>query len=612
MRFSSFLFVLTGLASFTFGTNDIALKDVKYFDLSVSKTKENTESKDCDGLYDSKILELYNSAKNEEELFLLENYQTYYFNKLGSNMGNNTKGSCGFVATGMLLSFWDTYWDDNIISENFDATTELEDGYIDLYAESPGVIREPSRISDVEDNETYDQYIHDYADNYFHFKLIDLFDRHISHREPGDYGMGYQDYINLFNYYAYDYLGYTTEEVEIIYSDVDVRNKTIDLIKDGIPVKLSIGGHAVVAYDYDEKTDNIYCNFGWGPNTSHVTIEQMGYKDYKNLVAFNFKDDHHDHHSNNYTYINEYGENDTLCSCWACIPKEVIITSGNYLDETPTYKWDSLIHEKWHRNLSLHFTFNILDNNRHEVFKDSNVFDPTYTLSKSQWNTAISVPGNSYYIYIGFESPVDPYWDDFYCITEFIEPKDYADKAQIKPSDWNFEERYWFANEGENGNEYRETNIAIKNLNITSHRLRCGYIEEQYVNLSPRREGAGEAYLRLTWDKPVYSYMFGASYWSSSENLDGEAVVRVMDRNRVWQSVSSSDFNLKTLGLSTTRSNIKRFVGKHSEGIYGLEFYCTASATGDRNKGRICIDDIVLNTDPYDLDFISTSYSSIG
>lgn len=566
---------------------------------------------EADGLYDPEILALYNSTENEEELFLTENYQTYYFNKLGDNIGDNSKGSCGFVATGMLLSFWDTYWDDNIVPEEYDATTALNEGFIDLYANSPGVIQEPDCIADAS-TEVYDQYIHDYADKYFHFKLIDLFENEFGNREPGQYGMGYNDYVNLFNYYVYDFLDYSSSDVEIIASTTDVRNKTIELVKEGIPVKLGIGNHAVVAYDYDENTDNIYCNFGWGPNSTHVTIEQMGYSQYTNLVAFNFKDDHHDHHSNNYTYVNEYGENDTLCSCWACIPKEVILTSGNYLDLLPTYKWVSLIHEKWHRNLSLHFTFSILDNNRHEVFKDSNVYDHEYTLTENQWDMALSVPGKIYYVYIGFESPVDPYWDDYYCLTQFAEPKDYANKVQIKPADWVFEERYWFANEGDNGNEYKEKSLKVKGLNITSQRLRCGYIEEQYINLSPRREGAGEAYLRLTWDKPVYSYMFGASYWSGSENLDGIAVARVMFKDGSWQDLEDPDFNLRAIGLSTTRSNIKRFVGKHSQGIYGLEFYATSSATGDRNKGRICLDDIVLNTDPYDLDFISTNYSSIG
>ena len=139
------------------------------------------EQIEADGLYDPEILALYNSTENEEELFLTENYQTYYFNKLGDNIGDNSKGSCGFVATGMLLSFWDTYWDDNIVPEEYDATTALNEGFIDLYANSPGVIQEPDCIADAS-TEVYDQYIHDYADKYFHFKLIDLFENEFGNR----------------------------------------------------------------------------------------------------------------------------------------------------------------------------------------------------------------------------------------------------------------------------------------------------------------------------------------------------------------------------------------------------------------------------------------------
>ena len=46
-------------------------------------------------------------------------------------------------------------------------------------------------------------------------------------------------------------------------------------------------------------------------------------------------------------------------------------------------------------------------------------------------------------------------------------------------------------------------------------------------------------------------------------------------------------------------------------GIDGIKFYMTSPATGDRNKGRICIDDIVLSLDPNDTDFISGNYEAI-
>lgn len=570
------------------------------------------EAAEADGLYDPRILALYNSTTNEETLFSTDNYQTYYFNGLNLNKGNNTKGSCGFVAMAMLLSFWDTYWDDGIIEEQYEASTQLETKHIDLYAEAPGVMQEPSAIANAASVELYDSYIHEYADSYFHFKLIDLFEANIESRAPGEYSLVYQDYVRLFNFYVYDYLGYSKSRVEVIHSNADVRNKTIELIKSGIPVKLGIGDHAVVAYDYDEENDDIYCNFGWGPNASHVTIEQMGYSEYQNLVAFDFKDDHHNHHSDNYRYTDINGDQCAICSCWACVPDEIAISEGNYLDKTPTYKWDSLIDEKWHRDIGLRHTFSILDVNRRELFRSSNVSENSCKLTREEWCAALDATGSVYYAYVGFESNGGTGWDDCYCMAKFDEPTDYAVKIQIKPSEWGFEERYWFADEsGDGKTEYRETTVTKNGLIITAQRLRCGYIEEQYVNLSPRREGAGLAYLRLEWNMPVFSYMFGASLWSAKENFDGVAFARVKSLSGEWQSVEDADFNLLSLGLSTTRSNIKRFHKKHLEGIFGLEFRATSSAVGERNKGRICLDDIVLNTSLFDTGFISAGYASV-
>lgn len=43
--------------------------------------------------------------------------------------------------------------------------------------------------------------------------------------------------------------------------------------------------------------------------------------------------------------------------------------------------------------------------------------------------------------------------------------------------------------------------------------------------------------------------MFGASYWSKSEKLDGDAVVRIMDKNGSWQDIVCADFNLKKIRI---------------------------------------------------------------
>lgn len=62
--------------------------------------------------------EMENLPVATEEITNLQ-YDTYvknYFAGLTQNFGANIKGSCGYVSLGMLLSYYDSFLDDNIIS----------------------------------------------------------------------------------------------------------------------------------------------------------------------------------------------------------------------------------------------------------------------------------------------------------------------------------------------------------------------------------------------------------------------------------------------------------------------------------------------------------------
>lgn len=76
----------------------------------VYEYEDINETYDADSLTDSDTVTGSSSNAPVSGLFQTQYYQTYYFNQLDQNIGSNTKGSCGFVATGMLLSYWDTYW----------------------------------------------------------------------------------------------------------------------------------------------------------------------------------------------------------------------------------------------------------------------------------------------------------------------------------------------------------------------------------------------------------------------------------------------------------------------------------------------------------------------
>ena len=284
--------------------------------------------------------------------------------------------------------------------------------------------------------------------------------------------------------------------------------------------------------------------------------------------------------------------------------------TNNYLDRCPTFTWSTYMGSKHLRYNEFDLVF--VNARGQEILRKSNITsnsnNASYTLTRNEWSNIIAVYGRVYYVYVVARQTDFFTSGNYYSeLFQFNEPDDFADKIQIKPSEWGFEPQYFFTT-----NKWKQTSTPILNhgLTITHDRLRCGYIENSYVVLSPRRENAGLAYLTMKFDQPVYSYMFGITLWSTSEGLnsyDSTAVVESMDEHGTWHE----DMNLMTdlpNGFSIRTQQIDRYETAHTEGIYGLRFVLTSSAIGTRNKGRLCLDDLVLNTDPNDLWFISTFY----
>lgn len=289
---------------------------------------------------------------------------------------------------------------------------------------------------------------------------------------------------------------------------------------------------------------------------------------------------------------------------------DAVTIDNSYLDECPVFAWSTYMGSSNLRYNNFDLVF--LNTRGQEILRINNIVATgetgQYTLTRSEWAEIISADGRIYYAYIVCRQTLS-YISGNYCseLFQFTEPDDFNNKVQIKPDEWGFEPQYFFENNKEG---HTSTTITDHGLTITTERLRCGYIENSYVVLSPKREDAGLAYLELTFDKPIYSYMFGIALWSNNEGLFSStctAVVEVMDKDGNW-TVDWDLFSDLPNGFSTKSQQIDRYETAHPEGIYGIRFVMTAPATGDRNKGRLCIDDIVLNTDPDDLWFISTFY----
>lgn len=59
----------------------------------------------------------------------------------------------------------------------------------------------------------------------------------------------------------------------------------------------------------------------------------------------------------------------------------------------------------------------------------------------------------------------------------------------ITPDDYGFEQEYFFCN--------KEHTFTVDDLSIRTYRLRTGFIENEYINLSPKRQNAGGCIFRI-------------------------------------------------------------------------------------------------------------------
>lgn len=99
--------------------------------------------------------------------------------------------------------------------------------------------------------------------------------------------------------------------------------------------------------------------------------------------------------------------------------------------------------------------------------------------------------------------------------------------------------------------------------------------------------------------------MYRACMWSSSENLDGIAIIQVKDVSGNWTTLK----DIPLSQLKTKENGVTQFIEQTEQGIFGIRFETTATATGNRNKGRLCIDDIVLSTMSGSMNNLYTEYN---
>lgn len=283
----------------------------------------------------------------ESSYYLQKDFIYYYFYNQGKNIIENQLGNCGLTAISMLLSYYDIYWNDDIIPNQYNIGTNLSssDDMITSY-DSPGItddikfenngesfsesIKSFINIAILNKDTSFMGLLLDYAVNQGYFTKDDI----------ESLGVNYLMMMSLLDKYLMSnpillehaklkslHVGVDDTEYRRFYLMGTIKNLLIEghpLIVGGNGVDSSgiKYGHVCIAYDYDQKNDIIYGNMGWGKGT--VTIDGVYYPSTRvNLNAYfnngiedyyyyEFDDNLTHKHSNKYYILST---NEYVCSC---------------------------------------------------------------------------------------------------------------------------------------------------------------------------------------------------------------------------------------------------------------------------------------------------------
>lgn len=159
---------------------------------------------------------------------------------------------------------------------------------------------------------------------------------------------------------------------------------------------------------------------------------------------------------------------------------------------------------------------------------------------------------------------------------------------EIKPSCFNvFVNRN---NQSQYLNEEESKSVVVNNnLTIDTKRLRCSYIENQYLVLSAKKANAGTAYLEMNFDSYLNYIDFEIGLWSTKEGINAnnsKILFQYQNGNGDWITIDDmmkADISTKE-NMNSYQYNLNGYYTKSIRFIVTVD-----NPTGSANKGRVAI-----------------------
>lgn len=169
----------------------------------------------------------------------------------------------------------------------------------------------------------------------------------------------------------------------------------------------------------------------------------------------------------------------------------------------------------------------------------------------------------------------------------------YRGSWTITPRDYNFSSYYCTS--------ALTKTIQVSNFSFNSKIYRCGYIENEFVNLSPRKEGFNTAYIEYSFNNPVNSITLDLSFWSNDEryNSPNRAIALIQYKDLMCDEWITKLDLLNDINLSKNRSKqdtLHLLFQNKTKQFRIYTHFDYISGQNDRNKGRISIGNMTVNS----------------
>ena len=502
------------------------------------------------------LLRMNNSGNgNNIDVFVPnKSFLSNYYSHLSDNIPRNQLGICGYTAISMFLSFYDTYWNDCVIEEKYDKPEDIDsilfynpNTVYDSY-QSPGVYNNILDTDpDIEDLENEAKLVNSNVNSEEYKKELDrLIMREIMKQINSDTFLGKLFQIAISN---------GSIKPHFVMEEYKVANQ-------GYLNGIGVGNKIMndVLGDYVKQNDLL--NRSVTIRTSK--IRSGLFIDY-NKEKKRVRDE----------IINILKDG-----------KPVIVGGQGYSDKNNNGKADK--DEKW-GHLVVAYEYDELN----DIIYANMGWGSGST--HANLNDLLKVELSDYWSF-DFNSEFTAQYTNNYYFTNLnatYSPFQNVTFNTLSPSEYGFPESYGGLTNSINSFIYLPSS-RYHNF-VQTKRMRTGFIEGECINLSPKKTGAGTAYLEYVFPKEISKISVDLSFWSAKENVysfDSEYKIEYyIDGTtnpvcavNLWTDVSLPKDRTHPLNVSVSfPSSVRKF-----------RFYASSTGNSDRNKGRLSVFDMTI------------------